>query len=262
MPPLTCTPKSLPSNLQIPAAAKAIGINPQNSPSSVLMLASIQKPTAAELAVVTSKYWHTGGVNLRVGFLDNPPSDLRAKILSHMNAWGKTAFVVFTETSDITQAHVRISRGSGGFWSYIGTDILLISDSSQPTMNLEGFTMATAESEFYRVVRHETGHTIGCPHEHMRAELVNLIDPDKAIEFYGATQGWTPEQVRNQVLTPYDPSQLIGTTRSDENSIMCYQIPGTITKNGQPILGGSDIDASDYSFIASIYPRLSGHSDS
>ena len=122
--------------------------------------------------------------------------------------------------------------------------------------------MATAESEFYRVVRHETGHTIGCPHEHMRAELVNLIDPDKAIEFYGATQGWTPEQVRNQVLTPYDPSQLIRTTRSDENSIMCYQIPGTITKNGQPILGGSDIDASDYSFIASIYPRLSGHSDS
>jgi hypothetical protein len=174
-----------------------------------------------------------------------------------MNAWGKTAFVVFVETSDMSQAHVRISRGSGGFWSYIGTDILLISDSSQPTMNLEGFTIATEDSEFYRVVRHETGHTIGCPHEHMRADLVNLIDPEKAIEFYGATQGWTPDQVRNQVLTPYDPSQLIGTARSDDNSIMCYQIPGTITKNGQPILGGTDIDMSDYSFIASIYPKPS-----
>ena len=37
---------------------------------------------------------------------------------------------------------------------------------------------------------------------------------------------------------------------------MCYQIPGSITKDGQPIVGGLDIDPSDFSFAQSIYPKV------
>jgi hypothetical protein len=36
---------------------------------------------------------------------------------------------------------------------------------------------------------------------------------------------------------------------------MCYQIPGLITKSGKPIVGGSDISALDYTFVATIYPK-------
>jgi hypothetical protein len=36
---------------------------------------------------------------------------------------------------------------------------------------------------------------------------------------------------------------------------MCYQIPGTLTKNGQPIVGGLDIDKIDYTFVGRIYPK-------
>jgi hypothetical protein len=36
---------------------------------------------------------------------------------------------------------------------------------------------------------------------------------------------------------------------------MCYQIPGTITKDGEPILGGLDIDESDLAFMAKVYPK-------
>jgi hypothetical protein len=36
---------------------------------------------------------------------------------------------------------------------------------------------------------------------------------------------------------------------------MCYQIPGTITKNGQPIIGGIDIDKFDFAFAGSVYPK-------
>jgi subtilisin family serine protease len=37
---------------------------------------------------------------------------------------------------------------------------------------------------------------------------------------------------------------------------MCYQIPGSITKDGEPIVGGLDIDPSDFSFAATIYPLV------
>jgi hypothetical protein len=239
------------------AAQKAAQINPVNYAPvhrlSMVIPGFIAQPE--HIAVLTTKYWGAQGVRLTVGFLDNPEAALRNHILEHMNAWSTTANVLFVETAG--QAQVRIARqdgANGGFWSFLGTDILSIEDD-QPTMNLEGFTMETLESEFHRVVRHETGHTMGFPHEHMRQELVDKIDPEKAIEFFGDTQGWSPEEVRQQVLTPLEKSSLLGTPDADPNSIMCYQIPGSITRDGQPIVGGLDIDPSDFAFAAKIYPK-------
>jgi hypothetical protein len=210
-------------------------------------------PSPMSIAVMTKKYWGAKGVKLTVGFLDNPPTALKTRILAHMNAWNKTANVKFVLSK--TDPQVRIARVADGYWSYLGIDILSI-PAKEATMNLEGFTMNTPESEFRRVVRHETGHTLGCPHEHMRADLVDLIDPQKAIKFFGQTQGWDPAMVKAQVLTPLQKGSLLGTAASDQNSVMCYQIPGSITKNGKPILGGLDIDKTDYAFMSTIYPKL------
>lgn len=254
---LVCTPRQLPQHLRMAAAERAVAINPANHPSASLVgLVLGANPPRERIAVLVGKRWHTDGVKLTVGFLDNPPADLRAHILLHMNAWAKTANVQFTESS--TDPQVRIARAGSppemaGYWSYLGTDILSI-PANEPTMNLEAFTMNTPESEFHRVVRHETGHTLGFPHEHMRQELVKLIDEAKAIAYFGETQGWSPEEVRAQVLTPIEQSSLLG-TKVDSHSIMCYQIPGTLTKNGKPIIGGVDIDKKDYAFVASIYPK-------
>jgi hypothetical protein len=121
-------------------------------------------------------------------------------------------------------------------------------------MNLEAFTMNTAESEYLRVVRHETGHTLGFPHEHMRQELVARIDPQKAYDFLYRQYGWNKTAVDQQVLTALD-QQSIFATPPDQTSIMCYQLPGTITKDGQPIQGGLDINGTDYAFAAQIYPK-------
>lgn len=251
---ITCSPKTLPAEHVIAAADLAHQENAANRPPVEAMMAldSNFVPSKASIAVMTTKYWRTNGVRLTVGFLDTPPADLKARILSHMNAWSQSANVQFVESSIDPQ--VRISRGGGGYWSYIGTDILVI-DRNQPTMNLEGFTMNTPDSEFHRVVRHETGHTLGCPHEHMRPDVVALIDAAKAIQYFGATQGWSPDQVRAQVLTPLDPSSIWGTVSSDRQSIMCYQLPGAVTKSGEPIVGGLDIDQIDYDFMAKVYPK-------
>jgi len=254
---IVCTPKSLPNQLWVVAAQKAIKVNSSNYPGSLRMASMMGGPSHLpdpdRLAVMVGKHWPSAGVRLTVGFMDNPPADLRVRIISHMNAWGKTANVQFTEST--MDPEVRIARAeSAGYWSYVGTDILSIS-RHEPTMNLEAFTMKTPDSEFYRVVRHETGHTLGFPHEHMRRELVERIDVAKAMMYFGETQGWTEEQIRRQVLTPFEEATLLGTAHADAMSIMCYQMPGTITKDGEPIVGGQDIDEQDFAFAASVYPK-------
>jgi hypothetical protein len=254
--PLCCIPRSLPDHELVAAAKTARDINPANH-APVERLAKLMPgfvPTPQHIAIVTSKYWGTKGVKLTVGFLDNPPADLRKHILAHMNAWGKTANTVFRETK--TDPQVRIARqggADGGYWSYLGTDILHIGKHS-PTLNLEAFTMNTPESEFHRVVRHETGHTLGFPHEHLRKQLVKLIDKNKAIAYFGKYDGWSPDEVTAQVLTPLEESSIMGTP-VDQLSIMCYQIPGSITVSGKPIIGGLDIDKTDYAFAAKMYPK-------
>jgi hypothetical protein len=254
---LVCSPKSLPVNKLIAAARTAVEINPHNHPPLERMAGMMPgfRATPARIAVLTKKYWGIQGVSLTAGFLDDAtPMDLRKRILQHMNAWGQTANVKFVLSDK--NSKVRISRDGGvdgGYWSYLGTDILHI-NAGDPTMNLEAFTMATPESEFHRVVRHETGHTLGFPHEHMRKVLVDKIDRKKAIKYFMATQGWSEAEVIAQVLTPIEESALISTT-ADAKSIMCYQIPGELTKDGKPIVGGKDIDASDAGFAGTIYPK-------
>ena len=92
----------------------------------------------------------------------------------------------------------------------------------------------------------------------MRRELVAKIDPEKAIKYFRNTQGWSRQEVEQQVLTPLEESSLLGTAHADPKSIMCYQIPGIITKDGKPIIGGLDIDKSDYAFVGMIYPKPHG----
>jgi hypothetical protein len=253
--PIVCSAKYLPLEQWVSAADKAIQLNPANRPQAELLAHVFPsfKPTKMRIAALTTKYWHSGKVALTVSFLDIEDQSLRARILQHMNAWDASANVSFTEIPQGGQVRIATASG-GGYWSYIGTDIFSVS-ANQPTMNLESFSMDTPESEYHRVVRHETGHTMGFVHEHMRQALVNLIDPAKAYPYFLETQGWDKATVDQQVLTPIEEASLMGTSTTDQDSIMCYQIPGSITKNGQPILGGLDIDPTDYAFAAKLYPK-------
>ena len=256
---IVCRPRSLPRKRHDSATRRAVEINPANSVEvrRVLRTPIGRRGGAKRLAVVKGRRWPATGVRLTVSFMDTPSRELRRRILEHMNAWNKTANVVFRETRGVGQ--VRIARldepeDMAGYWSWIGTEILEI-DEDEPTLNLEGFTTKISEAEFRRVVRHEAGHTLGFEHEHMRSDLVKKIDRAKAMRFYDVDQGWTPREVEEQVLTPLKNSSIMGTTESDPHSIMCYQIPAEITKDGKAIVGGRDINKKDFTFAASIYPK-------
>jgi hypothetical protein len=88
----------------------------------------------------------------------------------------------------------------------------------------------------------------------MRKALVARIDREKAYAYFWATQRWDRATVDAQVLKSLDEASIMG-TKPDETSIMCYQLPGSITKNGKPIIGGIDINETDYAFMAKLYPR-------
>lgn len=253
---ICCRLKRLPRSMLVEAARTATRINPVNHPRMDQLAGLMRgfRPSPKRIAVMTTSYWGAAGVKLTVGFLDRPPADLRRRILLHMNAWNKQANIRFVAGN--TDPQVRISRVGGvdgGYWSYVGTEILHI-PMGEATMNLEAFTMETPESEFHRVVRHEAGHTLGFPHEHMRRALVDKIDRKKAIAYFKRQDNWDEQETIDQVLTPIEEAAIRG-NRADPKSIMCYQIPGEITKDGKPIAGGLDIDKSDYAFAGQIYPK-------
>jgi hypothetical protein len=256
---IVCVPRHLPPGEWVNAARNAISVRPTNRPPDLDEHDLRAGGEGERLALDLTKYWGAEGVNLTVGFIDTPNTALCTRILSHMNAWSRSANVRFVASD--TDPDVRIARWTdadspdgGGYWSNLGTDIKLVS-KDRPTMNLEAFTMNTPESEFLRVVRHETGHTLGFPHEHLREAIIKRLDREKVIAEYMKTEGWTEQQVIDQVLTPLEDASVLGTELTDETSIMCYQIDGKLTLDGVAVPGGTDINDLDYAFAAKVYPK-------
>lgn len=263
---ITCTLKSLPVDQKVWAASVAVAENPANAPrmDRVLRLVGqlFGKVRAEQveddllapqhIAALTTKYWGPKGVDLSVSFMESINEADKGFILGFMNEWTKWCNVRFRWTQGVGE--VRVSRQPGGYWSYLGTDIRSIPQGQQ-TMNLESITASIGQAEGMRVIAHEAGHTCGFPHEHMRPDLVARLDVQKTIVYFGWTQGWSPAEVRQQVLTPITESSLLSPTPVDDSSIMCYQLPGSITVDGKPIPGGSVLSQLDKDYVARIYPK-------
>jgi hypothetical protein len=249
-PAMICTPVALLPEQQWDAAAMATRINPSNAPAMALA-GDVPILDPQQIAAYTGRRW-TAGTTITVGWLDNPDAATRNLMFSHMKVWSEFANIKIVESS--VDPMVRVARSPGlGYWSYIGTDILGI-PRGQATMNLAGFTSRTSDAEYRRVVRHEFGHTLGCPHEQQRASIIRRLVPAACYRRFGAPpNSWSRAMVNQNILTPIDESQLVGSD-PEEQSIMCYQFDGDLTIDGKPIIGGTDLTNRDKVAIAKIYP--------
>ena len=111
---IVCRERSLPAALTESAVRRAVAINPDNARERrrVTLTPPGRLGGPRRIAVLTDRKWPKSGVRLSLSFMDIPSSALRSRILLHMNAWGKAANVVFSETEGIGQ--VRIAPGPPG----------------------------------------------------------------------------------------------------------------------------------------------------
>lgn len=242
---IPCINKELPSHLHYEAALTAIWYNPLNAPP-----AKFTKPE--HISVLTNKYWGQEKVkDITFGFMEPTSVEMRNKIDLYANKWGKFSKARFRWSK--TSPMVRITFQQEGYWSNVGTDILHV-PLGLPTTCFQDFTVNTADSEWERVVPHEFGHVLGCPHEHERQEIIDLLDAEATIRLFMRTQGWSRQEVIEQILTP--PAEtLMGASPVDVRSIMCYEFPASVTKNRQAIPGGKTFSSLDMEYFGKIYPK-------
>ena len=243
-----CTVKYLPAELQAQAEAVAIQENPLNAPQPL----TTSDKNARFLALPIGNKWATGRT-LRVKILNGSPF-IQQKIRDFGSQWTSYGNINFNFVSS-GDAELRINvDASGGSWSYVGTDNLLI-PQNEATMNFGWFTDSTDDGEFSRVIVHEFGHAIGCAHEHQSPTAEGIPWNRPAVyEYYQRTQGWSREDVDNNIFNLYAASST-QFSAFDPLSIMLYAIPAELTTNGFSTGWNTVLSDTDKSFIGVAYPR-------
>ena len=206
----------------------------------------------ARLFVEFQKLWPKKKLQIR--FLDGDPS-VHEKVIYHAKDWAKYANLNLDFVSG-GDADIRIALMEGeGSWSYIGTDSISIEDQNKPTMNYGWLDPTTADAEYSRVVKHEFGHAIGCPHEHQHPR--NGIDwnvENVVADLSGPPNFWDRETIERNLFQRYDEN-ITRYSEFDPDSIMLYPIPARWTRSGVAIGGENhDLSETDKEFIKKMYP--------
>lgn len=224
----------------------------QQLASGVALAQQLQLPASAPARLAAQSKWRTS--ELKIYFYPSSGSaPLRRRVREIAEEWSKVARMDFKETSTRTDGNIRIAFQGTGHWSYVGIDSLNVQGQ---TMNLQ-MNSPPSDGEYnYGVVLHEFGHALGCIHEHQSPGAEGLFREQAVIDYYRATYGWDRNKTVLNVLRRYDRTQLLRGMVSafDEQSIMLYQYPAELTRNGRGTPRNTRLSAIDRQYIAKLYP--------
>jgi hypothetical protein len=251
-----CATKPLPPELHLDAAWQAALLRPENAPDLIRLAyehPSTETLPSQSLTMLRTKFW-PNGANLTVAFRGGNPAT-NGRVLQFANIWSQFANVSFVAWIPGQPPDIVVGYDQPGYWSLLGTDSAIYGRSGQTTLNLQGFDSGRMpDSEWYRVVCHEFGHALGAVHEQMRREVVERIDPEACIAYFGRTQGWDRATVIAQILTPVEDSPAYLASPVDEVSIMEYALPKEIMRDKRPVVGGTQINSRDAALVGKAYP--------
>lgn len=208
-------------------------------------------PGVLELVMERGTFWKPGQT-LGVQFLAGS-ANTRARVLANMKKWEQYANIHFALAEPGLPGTIRVNFTPGaGSYSYIGTGANLIAAGDE-TMNLGWIDDSTDDAEVQRVVLHETGHALGCEHE-QSSPVANIHwNLPATYAYYESSQGWTKEDVDQQVFAKLTESETIH-TQFDPFSIMEYPVPAELTTDGVAIGWNMALTTSDEAMIGEIYP--------
>lgn len=169
--------------------------------------------------------------------------------------------VIFKEVGSRDEAEIRIGfeRGDGA-WSYVGRDIIDLGiGRNERTMNF-GWDLTRHPQEIDTAV-HETGHTLGFPHEHQNP-IAGIVWDEEVV--YAALakppNSWDRDKTFYNIIRKISPDVVQG-SEWDSNSIMHYPFePGLIREPAQykttGISPAGGLSARDKSWVKTFYPPL------
>ena len=145
--------------------------------------------TQARLSVLTKNTGAPRASSSRSGSMDSPPADLRARILSHMNAWVRGATCALSRPRPTPRCVLLAPRATATYILPGHRDVLLIPANAR-TMNLDGFTMNTPDPEFTAWCATRPGPYGRIFRMSICAKIIDRIDKQKAFSLhFMQTQG-------------------------------------------------------------------------
>ena len=154
----------------------------------------------------------------------------------------------FKHTKDVNNADLKIlfTTDQRSF-AFVGTDNLYSKAPEGQNVNLGWFDIGT-------IIHEIGGHCLGMVHEHQNPIGGISIDWDreKVYRYFSCSQGWTDQMIDNNILNPIDETTVNGSC-FDPLSVMLYQYPSCLTKNGVGTKFNQRLSALDTLWLSNLY---------
>lgn len=222
---------------------------------------SLKLPSAFESpeAVISARAIWPQRATLKVCFFDGPTSAQSQVFNLFREIAAYTNLTVEKDPAPCTgqKTPIRVSFRSSGYWSYVGTDAMLI-PTSEPTMGLNELDRTSPIDEAAAgIIRHEIMHSFAALHEHQNPHA--KCEKDLNWPLVKKELGWSETQMRTNFQQVVFSKDIIASAY-DKESIMHYQLPMRYWKAGAKAEcylphQNTRLSSGDVVMLQSIYPK-------